>query len=172
VSEESLTTCVETLLPFDLETTFCSGIIVLIASFVEPMLLPDLRATLQNAYDVLDELDTQGNLIARRRVSELKRLGQMLETLESRDVGEATTSTPAAMVTSPTSGHHNPDEPPNQDSTAHVNMSPNDPLATTDAVQPFEQWTWEDALSSAQLMNVADFLEENTFDGFSNAFDV
>jgi hypothetical protein len=169
VAETSLTACVETLLPFDLETTFCSGIIALIASFVEPMLLPDLRATLQNAYDVLDELDTQGNLIARRRVSELKRLGHMLEVLESRDVVEATATTPTGMVPNSTTEQHDPDEPPGLDPPVHGNTGPE---VTADAGQPFEQWTWEDALSSAQLMHVADFLEENTFDGFSNAFDI
>ncbi|KAJ9653867.1 hypothetical protein H2201_009087, partial [Coniosporium apollinis] len=149
-----------TFVPFDLESAYCSGIIALMASFVEPLLIENLPAELEKTHRVLDDLIIKGNLIACRRKAELEQLDNMLYTLKTRDSGMPTRTRsfedtslvnaemPGNFLTGPTG---NAVVQPGGDGLGSIG-------------QPFEEWTWEDAFNSAQLMNVAGLLDGDQFD--------
>ncbi|RJE18722.1 hypothetical protein PHISCL_08937 [Aspergillus sclerotialis] len=73
--EQSL---LDTFLPFDLDSTFVSAVILSIASFTDPSLVDDRTAWLQKTNIILDEMISRGNLIADFRKSELGQLTRML----------------------------------------------------------------------------------------------
>lgn len=71
-------TLLDSFLPFDLESTFVSALVLLLAPFVDPYLLDDSLPWLQKAYDVLDEMIYRGNQIAAFRRSDLEQLHDLL----------------------------------------------------------------------------------------------
>ncbi|KAH8700208.1 Zn(II)2Cys6 transcription factor [Talaromyces proteolyticus] len=76
--EQSL---LDSFLPFDLEATFVSSIVLLIAPKIDISLLENRTAWLQKSYVILDDMISRGNLIARFRKSELEQLGRLLDML-------------------------------------------------------------------------------------------
>ena len=70
--------CADTFLPFDLDSTFVSAVVLSIASFTDPSLVDDRTAWLQKTNIILDEMISRGNLIADFRKSELGQLTRML----------------------------------------------------------------------------------------------
>ncbi|OJJ82913.1 uncharacterized protein ASPGLDRAFT_37022 [Aspergillus glaucus CBS 516.65] len=68
----------DSFLPFDLESTFVSALVLLLVPFVDPYLLDDSQPWLQKAYDVLDEMIYRGNQIAAFRRSDLEQLHDLL----------------------------------------------------------------------------------------------
>lgn len=148
------------------------------AAFVDPQLIDDLPKTISDANSILDDLVSRGNLIARCRKDELQQLGSILDALKARACGGlALNTTRTASIAIP----HDFDEHSEQQ--IDVPMQTDVPFDVSGEVSadlagqtmlayPFDQWTWEDALDSAQLMNVADFLDGSSFDGLSSTFDV
>lgn len=152
-----------TFVPFDLESAFCSGIIVLMASFIESQLVDNRADQLERTYQILDDLTSKGNMIARLRKTELKQLEKMLADLQVREnVMSSTTTNPG------TTKHANSDIPDH----AQLQLVPplvGDGFQATGA--PFDDWSWEAALDSAQLMYVAGLLDNNQIDSFDPPFD-
>ncbi|KAI9933007.1 hypothetical protein MW887_009261 [Aspergillus wentii] len=65
-------------LPFDLDSTFVSAVILLVAPVIDPNLLDDWTPWLYKTYMLLDEMISRGNLIAEFGRSELEQLNEML----------------------------------------------------------------------------------------------
>ena len=78
IATSSSHVCTDSFLPFDLESTFVSALVLLLAPFVDPYLLNDSQPWLQKAYDVLDEMIYRGNQIAAFRRSDLEQLHGLL----------------------------------------------------------------------------------------------
>lgn len=162
----------ESFLPFDLEVAYCSGIITLMAAFVEPSLVEGCPLAFADVNHVLDDFIAHGNLVARHRKADLQQLDEMLESLKSRHQIQTLGTVMATAV--PQSNHGT--GMPTQGfvpATAVESMSATEPaLEPPDLTYPLDQWTWEDAMNSSQLMNVADFLEVNSFDELVSTFDM
>jgi hypothetical protein len=155
-----------TFVPFDLESTYCSGIVTLLAAFVEPLLVENLPTNLQKAHRILDDMIVKGSLIACQRKAELEQLDNMLNTLKERALGMLMQTKPLGCISftneeMPVDGLQGPI------SNAAAQLRSNDLGAV---VQPFEEWTWEDALRSEQLMSVADLLDGDQYIGSGELF--
>lgn len=133
------------------------------AAFVEPLLVEDLPADLEKTHRILDDMIIKGSLIACQRKAELEQLNDMLETLKERGSGMpnktkfrdtrlADDATPVDYLQGAV------DSPMVQ--LVGDNLGP--------ILQPFEEWTWEDALSSEQLRTVADLLDGDEYIGSSD----
>ncbi|KAK5087789.1 hypothetical protein LTR05_002004 [Lithohypha guttulata] len=149
-------------IPFDLESAFCSGIIALMASFLDPLLIDDLSAELEKVHRIIDDLTIKGNLIAYHRKAELEQLHTMLGTLQSRASNIEHSSLEGTSFVTLNASHDF--IPESAEATFSI-----DTQATV--AQPFIDWTWEDALDSAQLLNVADLLAGDQPEGFYGSFD-
>lgn len=152
-------------MPFDLEAAYTSSIIVLIASFIDPNLLDKTTPGLAEMCSLLDEFIAHGNQVAKRRKAELQQLSNMLGILrigarETQDLREAGTDT----------GH----EPSDPADVLHItdDMPGYVSNPTLAPEHPFAHWTFEYAMNSSQLMTVADFLDERSFDEVLATFNV
>ena len=150
----------ESFIPFDLEHAYCSGIITLMASFLDPALIEDSASAFETVLRVHDGLISCGNLVASSRKAELERLEHALNALTSRDINARPAN---RTMINETFGGEEPGE--------HLERSSHGGGSSYGVGQPFDDWTWQDALNSTQLMNVADFLDGNSLDGFSASFD-
>lgn len=68
----------DTFLPFDLDSTFVSAVVLSIASFTDSSLVDERTGWLHKTNLILDEMISRGNLIADFRKSELGQLTRML----------------------------------------------------------------------------------------------
>lgn len=132
------------------------------ASFLDPLLIEDLSAELEKVHRVIDDLTIKGNLIAYHRKAELEQLHTMLGTLQSRASNIEHSSLEETGVATLNASHDF--VPESAGATFSI-----DSQATV--AQPFIDWTWEDALDSAQLLNVADLLAGDQPEGFYGSFD-
>ncbi|KAL2834277.1 hypothetical protein BDW59DRAFT_156217 [Aspergillus cavernicola] len=73
--EQSL---LDSFLPFDLEATFVSSVVLLLAPAIDSVLLESRRPWLQKSYVILEDMISRGNLIADFRKSELEQLSGLL----------------------------------------------------------------------------------------------
>lgn len=136
------------------------------ASFVEFQLVDHLSDQLDKTYRILDDLTTRGNMIARLRKSELEQLEKMLNEFQARvlELPDATTNHPATGATlseAPVNLPPAPTDPP------AVPVSSNE-FASMAGLQ--DDWSWEAALDSEQLMYVAGLLDSGQFDSFDPPF--
>ncbi|KAL2856630.1 fungal-specific transcription factor domain-containing protein [Aspergillus pseudoustus] len=76
--EQSL---LDSFLPFDLESTFVSSVVLLMAPAIDFNLLDNQVPWLQKSCVILDDMITRGNLIARFRKAELEQLDGLLSQL-------------------------------------------------------------------------------------------
>ncbi|KAL2800273.1 hypothetical protein BJX66DRAFT_183185 [Aspergillus keveii] len=76
--EQSL---LDSFLPFDLESTFVSSVVLLMAPAIDSNLLDNRTPWLQKSCVILDDMITRGNLIARFRKAELEQLDSLLSQL-------------------------------------------------------------------------------------------
>ncbi|RDH26966.1 hypothetical protein BDQ94DRAFT_164039 [Aspergillus welwitschiae] len=74
--EQSL---LESLLPLNLDNIFSSAFIIIVASFIDPLLVPDMPTYVTAASKILDKLVSKGNLAAHSRRLELDLLLQMTQ---------------------------------------------------------------------------------------------
>lgn len=161
----------ESFLPFDLEVACCSGIITLMAAFVEPSLVEGCPLNLEDVNNVLDDFIAHGNLVAKPRKVELQQLDEMLESLKLRPQNQNLGTVAPAAVPQPDhrTGIFDQGCVP---ATIGQSISAAEPaLEAPEFAYPLDGWTWEDAMNSSQLMNVADFLEMNSFDELVSTFD-
>ncbi|KAL4913252.1 hypothetical protein BDW62DRAFT_205681 [Aspergillus aurantiobrunneus] len=73
--EQSL---LDSFLPFDLESTFVSSVVLLLAPTLDSALLESRRPWLKKSYLILDDMISRGNLIAQFRKSELEQMSALL----------------------------------------------------------------------------------------------
>ncbi|KAL4863875.1 hypothetical protein BDV12DRAFT_206112 [Aspergillus spectabilis] len=73
--EQSL---LDSFLPFDLESTFVSSVVLLMAPAIDSALLESRKPWLQKSYMILDDMVSRGNLIAQFRKSELEQMSDLL----------------------------------------------------------------------------------------------
>ncbi|KAF2717807.1 hypothetical protein K431DRAFT_349272 [Polychaeton citri CBS 116435] len=78
----------ESFLPFDLEVTWSSALVLFMTRAVDPSLLVEADTHMMPAYKILDEITARGNLIAEHRRSELRQLEMTLKHLESQEANE------------------------------------------------------------------------------------
>lgn len=133
------------------------------AAFVEPLLVEDLPVDLGKTHRILDDMIIKGSLIACQRKAELEQLNDMLETLKARGSGmlHKTKFRDNRLV----------DDAMPVDYLQGAVNSPMVQLVGDNlgpVLQPFEEWTWEDALSSEQLRTVADLLDGDEYIGSSD----
>ncbi|KAL4927673.1 Zn(II)2Cys6 transcription factor [Aspergillus undulatus] len=95
--EQSL---LDSFLPFDLESTFVSSVVLLMAPTIDLALLESRRPWLQKSYMILDDMISRGNLIAKYRKSELEQLSGLLYQL-APDRVQADGSTKGQMIDIP-----------------------------------------------------------------------
>jgi proline utilization trans-activator len=69
--------CVETFLPWDLDSLFVSTMVLILTRFVDASLLDNQSAWLDKAYSFLETMVSSGNRIAAFRVIELRKLDEM-----------------------------------------------------------------------------------------------
>ncbi|KAL4948001.1 hypothetical protein BDW69DRAFT_102889 [Aspergillus filifer] len=97
--EQSL---LDSFLPFDLESTFVSSVVLLMAPAVDCTLLESRSPWLQKSYMILDDMINRGNLIAKFRKSELEQLSGLLYQLApDRMQGEGSTKGQLVEIPSP-----------------------------------------------------------------------
>ncbi|EAA57671.1 hypothetical protein AN6030.2 [Aspergillus nidulans FGSC A4] len=68
----------DSFLPFDLESTFVSSVVLLMAQAIDHNLLESRRPWLDKSYLILDDMISRGNLIAQYRKTELERLSALM----------------------------------------------------------------------------------------------
>ncbi|KAL4764818.1 Zn(II)2Cys6 transcription factor [Aspergillus foveolatus] len=73
--EQSL---LDSFLPFDLESTFVSSVVLLMAQAIDHSLLESRRPWLDKSYLILDDMISRGNLIAQYRKTELEQLSALM----------------------------------------------------------------------------------------------
>ncbi|KAL3439673.1 hypothetical protein BDV09DRAFT_157912 [Aspergillus tetrazonus] len=73
--EQSL---LDSFLPFDLESTFVSSVVLLMAQAIDHSLLESRRPWLDKSYLILDDMIYRGNLIAQYRKTELEQLSALM----------------------------------------------------------------------------------------------
>lgn len=133
------------------------------AAFVEPLLVEDLPADLEKTHRILDDMIIKGSLIACQRKAELEQLDTMLENLRMRGPSIFPQSKPLEDAT-PIDAAVNASSLQGAIDIPALQLG-GDSLELT--LQPFEEWTWEDALNSEQLRNVADLLDGDQYIGSS-----
>lgn len=136
------------------------------AAFVEPLLVENLPTDLQKTHRILDDMIVKGSLIACQRKAELEQLDNMLNTLKARYPGMLMQTKPLGD-TSFVNKEMPVDCLQGPIGNAVVQLR-GDGLGAV--VQPFEEWTWEDALNSEQLMNVAGLLDGDQYTSSSEFF--
>ena len=143
---------VESFLPFDLDATFSSAVVLSLASTVDPSLLRNKVQWLQTVFVILDEMITRGSLIAKFHKSELQQLDSNLKSL------------PLTPDNPGTGSQVDPRETPLQHcrTTSYPWNDGNAP-ASGDGQSSFGQdflgdWYSEDGLNGEQLMALADSL--------------
>lgn len=146
----------ESFLPFDLEVTWSSALVVLLTDIVAPSLLKEKVLLLNIAHTVLDEMIARGNLIAKFRKAELQQLDAKLKALASI----TDYSSPAANFAIQRSEQI--DGP--WDAMIQVGSAP----SHTDS-DFLREWDFEDPLSGEQLAAVADSFNPNSLDWLSVA---
>lgn len=138
------------------------------AAFVEPLLVENLDAELEKTYRVLDALIMKGNLIASYRKTELQHLDSMLKSLKKRFLDIPTQSISVEKdLTTDADSNHAPKPRPTNDAVSQPADNINGSVG-----HHFDEWTWEDALNSTQLMSVADLLDGDEFGSFSASFNI
>lgn len=157
---------IATFIPFDLEATFSSGIIVLLASFVEPILVGDVSAELAKTHSILDDLIMKGNLIAARRKVELQQLESLLDAIKAHE----SIAQPYVQTVEPS---HLAEEGTSTDlhsqRCADISVQPgHDPASIFH--HSYDEWTSEAALDAEQLMNVVGLIDMDQLDAFSADF--
>jgi hypothetical protein len=109
--------------------------------------------------------------VARRRKAELLQLDEMLASLKARHqaqpLGTGTSTTDPRSNVATGFPNHGFVSATVDEAIAAVEPALDPPELT----YPLDGWTWEDAMNSSQLMNVADFLEMNSFDELVSTFD-
>ncbi|KAL5003290.1 hypothetical protein BDV10DRAFT_154615 [Aspergillus recurvatus] len=73
--EQSL---LDSFLPFDLESTFVSSVVLLMAPAIDCALLESRRPWLHKSYLILDDMISRGNLIAQYRKTELEQMSALM----------------------------------------------------------------------------------------------
>jgi proline utilization trans-activator len=161
----SLTPAVETFLPFDLEATYCSGIILSMASFIDSTLIEDSTPSHRQINELLDEMIAHGNLVAKSRRQELEQLGAMLTAFLS----QAQNQTEGSYAVVPA---------PSYDDLANsrtVSTEENSWLSYDESQVPTEslgQWSTQYGMDSSQLMDVAGLLGLDSFGAMFSTFNL
>ncbi|KAF2720209.1 hypothetical protein K431DRAFT_271272 [Polychaeton citri CBS 116435] len=138
----------ESFIPFDLESTWSSAVILLITNAVDPSLYKHDGTLLDSIHSVFDEMIAKGNLLASFRKAELRQLDLSLKRLAAMavDPGNATSE----GFDSGYSGW---------DTLTHMGTQ----ISQGDT-EPLQGWNCEGALSSEQLVAVADSLDFSCLD--------
>lgn len=119
------------------------------ASVVDTTLVGDRLASMISTHKILDSLIGDGNMIACHRKAELEQLNDLLITVASRDQDAFN------RAHSLSSSLGNVLQP--------VQQQLDDPSTSRD-FDHFGDWTWQDSMSSTQLMNVVGTLNLDHFD--------
>ncbi|KAE8353459.1 hypothetical protein BDV28DRAFT_157005 [Aspergillus coremiiformis] len=85
-------TLLDSFLPFDLESTYISAVVLVTAPAADVTLLEDWTSWLHTGVTLLDEMISRGNLIAEFRKSELQQLAGMLSQLAADRLANDTES--------------------------------------------------------------------------------
>ncbi|KAL4735368.1 hypothetical protein BDV11DRAFT_212023 [Aspergillus similis] len=98
--EQSL---LDSFLPFDLESTFVSSVVLLMAQAIDCTLLENRRPWLDKSYLILDDMISRGNLIAQYRKTELEQLSALMYQLAPDRQPEDTSKGKGLELSSPLS---------------------------------------------------------------------
>ncbi|KAL3475772.1 hypothetical protein BJX99DRAFT_270907 [Aspergillus californicus] len=139
--EQSL---LDSFLPFDLESTFVSSVVLLLAPALDCALLGSRKPWLQKSHTILDDMISRGNLIARFRKSELEQLSGLLCQL--------TPDRPVRIEELPTKGQHD-------------DLSSPPPPAYRVPDLP----NMNDGLTTAEIMAVAESIDTGDVDWVAHA---
>lgn len=140
-------------MPFDLESTWSSAIVLMLTRVVEPSLLRKNESWLQKTHVILDEMISRGNLISSLRKAELQQLDDTLTSLHS--------APPSATVI----------QDPVMQGCEALTVANKGSQCSNRAQLPFEplrDWNSEEGLSGDQLIAVADSLDFTNLDWLSS----
>ncbi|KAH8807875.1 Zn(II)2Cys6 transcription factor [Xylogone sp. PMI_703] len=153
----------ETFLHFDLESIFVSAVILLISPVIDVSLLDNGSSWLQKSYVIIDEMISNGNLIAEFRKSELQ---QLEETLNHRlpDLSQSSSglitfqqnNDPTSKVT------HSSAVPLLESLPVGNDIMPSDPTILDDC-------DFSEGLTAAQILAVANSIDTEDAEWVSHA---
>lgn len=138
----------DSFLPFDLEATFVSSVVLLMAPTIDSSLLESRAPWLQKSYVILDDMISRGNLIARFRKSELEQLSGLLSQF---------------LPDQPLQ----PDDPRGKGQQAGVATRPSSPIPPPYRVP--ELPSLDDGLTTAEIMAVAESIDTGDVDWVAHA---
>jgi proline utilization trans-activator len=147
-----------------------SAVILLVSPIIDPSLLSDRLKWLDKSYGILDEMISRGNLIAGFRKSELQQLEDMLGRLPSRKVRSSLGD--GNSFHQPINHHQNQQQPTGVKGPMRTELQTEtivDQDMYLDAATIPEVVTFPDALSTAQLIALADSIEAGDAEWISNA---
>ncbi|KAL4880748.1 hypothetical protein BJY04DRAFT_207920 [Aspergillus karnatakaensis] len=137
--EQSL---LDSFLPFDLESTFVSSVVLLLAPAIDAALLESRKPWLHKSYVILDDMISRGNLIAQFRKSELEQMSDLLYQLA-------------------------PDRFPQGDDSLRKQIDMSSPLPPAYRVP--ELPSLNDGLTTAEIMAVAESIDTGDVDWVAHA---
>jgi proline utilization trans-activator len=140
--------CVESFLPFDLESVFISAMILIMSTAIDTTLLEDHEPWSDVAHSILDEMISRGNMVAAFRKKELQKLADLLAQLAP------------IQTTSRTSEHNRP-----HDLQGEAVLNANDPNESSNPTDgAFNDGAWPEDLTAEQLTMLADSLNLDGMD--------
>ena len=138
-----------------------SAVILLVSPIIDPSLLSDRHKWLDKSHGILDEMISRGNLIAGFRKSELQQLRDMLNRLPAHDIRPS--------LENDSSGFHQHQHQHTTGAKAAVGSEIQTGLVVDQDVFLGDTTIPEvDALSTAQLIALADSIESGDADWISN----
>ncbi|KAI1610690.1 hypothetical protein EDD36DRAFT_489966 [Exophiala viscosa] len=163
----------ESFLPFDLDATFTSSIALLMAARVDPSLSKDRLHWSQRSSEVLDEMISRGNLVAKLIKLELQQLEAILNRLPPGAIPQRSTvprssGMPGYVAQNERQVQHLGQQPP-----PSIQPPPNPPPSYVASSQSLpedfsiEELNWQDGFTAEQLMDFADSMDMDALDWFS-----
>lgn len=150
-----LTNLTESFLPFDLDATSTSAIVVLMAATIAPSLLENHAPWSQRAYMLLQEMSSRGNLIAGFLKSELQQLDINLSGFP-QITSRSRSRRRSGRTESEGQNANNVPQVPTPPLMTGSNMI-GDRLSNNDL--SYEELYWQEPMTTEQLMALADSLD-------------
>jgi hypothetical protein len=152
---------VESLVPFDLESTWSASVVILTAHAVDPSLLRNVSELRQIAFAILSEMVARGNRVAAFYKEELELLEHHLRELAS--------SGAAAAAANP--GGYDYAGPPSHSNSEATSAAGNlDSTAFSTGQQArLQEWYFDDGvIDGEQLMRAAESLDVGAFQWYTD----
>jgi proline utilization trans-activator len=151
----------EVFLSFDLEATFSSAVILLMARPMDDFLSENHHSRVEIAYNVLDEMTSRGNIIAQSRKMCLKHLERAFVSFVA--------PVPDASHALVSQGGLSADEVPVQQYARRASNLPSTTIEDEQFYPEYQPFDWPESLSELYLRSAVDSFGTNEMDWFFGA---